>query len=434
MRHETRSIAALIAMGLWFMGIPLIAGGEQALDRLHGAIVSCWSEDPGFAAEVADLSGQAAEDRASVLTDAPFFEIQREGIGSGFDDRPNAAQYLRVGRAFLPPWRLTAARSFQAEKNAQLDASLAWVRYKTAGEVARVWLNLAATKQALEIAERRLERLEKAVALQEKRFELGELAGTEVTQLRMELGLERSQQAQLGILEDALTANLERLAVARDDFPELGDLGQVANALRIPLPDLEACTAQAQDSLQVQMAKRNAQAARQLSRLTHATAWGLPEAEIEWESIPDLEGAPGFDGYGVRISVPIPIGKAGKERRVGARLAAESAESAARRAEQTWIAAVKRQHAEITRTRKGLTDLAPLVAGMPDVEHALSEQIRLGAIETVSYIDGMSRLDDVQRAYVDAQLAMALAQLDLSMTLGGSPVFPLPEFGLEENR
>ena len=59
------------------------------------------------------------------------------------------------------------------------------------------------------------------------------------------------------------------------------------------------------------VAEARSEVTRLEAKLSKSTAWGRPEADVEWERIPEFDGIDGYDAFGFRIGVPLHLGKTG---------------------------------------------------------------------------------------------------------------------------
>ncbi len=399
---------------------------QNALERLQAAITSAWQAAPQIVARGAALDGEAAMHRADAAPGSPSLEWQREGIGPSFSHRSNAQTSVRLAAPFVPPWEWADKGELDRGLISFVDSGTQAAHQEIAAQVARNWLELAATLDELEVARGRLDRLTQAVALQTHRRDFGEVAGLDVVQL----DLERLHEAgRVHRLEAAATSASARLAELTGPDPPTPAPGDLAALVGLPstLPageELEAMVAAgplgraATSSALVQGARAD---------LVSKAAWGRPEAEAEWEHFPSLEGLPGYDAVGLRLNWPLPIGGAGRERAASVRAEASAAEASAA---ATLRELESRVHAAVATARGAgsvLDEARPVMEKLSQTEHSLSEQFRLGAISYLVYIDGLSRLDDVRTQVIGARLELLGARVELATMLGSSDVFPLPE-------
>jgi len=371
----------------------------------------------------AGADARSAESLSGAAAGTPYVELQQEGIDSNFDWQPNAQTTLRLGTAFNLPAHARARRELK-------DASRAWVETvfntsileTTAGAGTR-WLELAAVEERLGIARRRLGRLEKALDLQRVRLELGEIAGTDVTQIELAWAGAVSTVNRLEADRAKAIEKLRWYCGAQCALPRAGDLEELQNATMSPSSNSDSehlSPLWLAIDLQATMESSDAQ-------VMESTAWGRPEAELEWEHIPGLEGMSSFDAFGVRFRFPLPTGSAGKRMReaAAARRIKADADLHARHAELKARFAGARAAAESAETT--LERLDPVLRDIEDSEHSLAEQFRLGAISYLVYIDGVSRFDDIRLEAVDARAALLRDRLDMAVLKADAAYFPIPE-------
>ena len=181
----------------------------------------------------------------------------------------------------------------------------------------------------------------------------------------------------------------------------------------------------------LQFVESGAEVARLQAKRQRGSAWGQPEVEVEWERIPDLDVIEGFDSFGFRLAVPLPVGKKGRQQ---LRASEQSANAAAAEQDLVRQRTVARFQA-VTETARGaeaaLEALGPSMAEVEATGRSLSEQFRLGAISYLVYLDGFSRLDEVIRQVIEARHLLLVARLELAEIAGTDVYFPLPEMGSE---
>jgi len=402
------------------------AADSSALERLHNAVESAWRNAPDLEVRRAELTAAAAEHRAEAAAGSPMVEWQREGIGSSFTNRDNAQTTLRLGAPFVPPWEWGDVRAVNRDAGLFTEDGIRAARHDLAARVATDWLQLAATLDELEVARGRLERLEQAVTLQTHRRDLGEVAGIEVVQLELERLREAGHVHQLQSGVAAARARLVELAGPDAPLPVAGDLVTLVGlpSTLPPAADLEARIA---DGPLARAATAQARVMASRAGLLSEAAWGRPEAEAEWERFPALDGIPGYDAAGVRVSWPLPLGRAGRERAAAARATAAAATASAAVTLRELERRARTASAAADNAARVLAEAEPVMASLGSAERSLAEQFRLGAVSYLVYIDGLSRLDDVRTQVIGARLDLLTARVDLARVLGSGSAFPLPE-------
>jgi outer membrane protein TolC len=409
------------------LSVAATVSGEQAdgaIDRLRASQDRALETAPMLAARLHELEGLGSAVRSERSPGTPYVEWQSEGFGSGFERNFNAQDTLRFGSPFNFPGHSRAGRRLQEITEEWTDAGRTAARIEISTEVGQRWLDLAAAIDRSAVVRDRLARLDGALALQEAKFQLGEVAGTDVAQLDLEHVRESSRLADLDREVAVLRARLRELCGGGCREPIEGDLGEL---VRVTLtPERESVTGEAVTAGPLfRTAHGEAEAERIRSELVSATAFGRPLIEAEWERVPTIEGLPGFDAWGFRLSVPLPIGGAGRHLRAAAK--ADGAAASAR-------AAGVRRHVEQRRdsllavaegAASRLTALRTALADLEGIEHSLSEQFRLGAIRYLVYIDGLSRLDEVRLETISARGQLLRSRLELAALLGDGSVFPV---------
>jgi outer membrane protein TolC len=293
----------------------------------------------------------------------------------------------------------------------------------TTVETSRRWIGLAAALERLQVRQVRLERLDIALALLEARHQLGEVAGTEVAQLDLEHTDATSRLAATAAEVESLRERVRELCGDTCPDPRVGDLESLAEVTRSP-----AETEINEHSLDAGVPMRDAGTQLEIeearARMASAAAWGRPMIEAEWEHFPDLGPVPGYDAWGFRIAVPLPLGSAGARQRAAAReriAAAEaSRETVARRSQVRARAALARANGAESR----LVAVASTAKDLPRIEESLSAQFRLGVLSYLEYVYGMVRHDELLLTAIDARSVLLQARIELGYLLDDPTVFP----------
>jgi outer membrane protein TolC len=316
------------------------------------------------------------------------------------------------------------------------DASGRWLEkgqrataLEVAGLAGQRWLDLAAATARTQLAEIRVERLDKALLIQRKRFELGEISGSERRQVELQQARESAILRQSEAQMLALRHELEVLAPSGFENPVAEDLAGLVESTATP--EVVSTAELVEQAPLLRFVESGAEVARLQAKRQRGSAWGQPEVEVEWERIPDLDVIEGFDSFGFRLSVPLPVGKKGHQQ---LRASEQSANVAAAEQELVRQRTVARFQA-VTETARGaeaaLEALGPSMAEVEATGRSLSEQFRLGAISYLVYLDGFSRLDEVIRQVIEARHLLLVARLELAEIAGTDVYFPLPEMGSE---
>jgi outer membrane protein TolC len=298
---------------------------------------------------------------------------------------------------------------------------------EAAGHAAGAWLELAAADERLAVRQAQVERLERALVLQRKRFELGEVSGAEVKQLELErLRLVNEKNAHR-VRRLSASEDLARLAGPGAPGPRPGDLRRLSEGFRpVRIPEHEV-DARIDSSPVMTASSLDTERIRLVGERDRRTVRGRPEAELEWERIPAFEDLDGFDAWGFRLSFPLPIG--GLAKRQAAESAARHREARSREelARRELVARLRSEIELAHAADEVLAGFGDIETELAEVEHSVSERYRLGAQTYLEYIDGLSRLDDVRMQAIDARLAAARARLVLAVLTGDVELFPLPE-------
>lgn len=420
---------------IWLATAP--AGAVEDLAEPLGAVVRLRSTMERAVAEAPQLQVRLTELRARVAgvqsatgAGVPVVAWQSEGIGGGFEPNPTAVDKLQVRMPFNRPWLLGTIRELRQASGIWFEAGQRATGLQVAEAAGRGWLDLAAATAEARLAEVRLARLERALAIQRRRFELGEISGSERRQLELQFAREAARARQAESRRQALQHQLEVLAPGGPASPVAGDLELLVEETWTPesLPtaaELERAPLQ-------RLAENEAEVALLEAKHQRRRAWGQPEIEVEWERVPDLDLIEGFDSFGFSLAFPLPVGKQGRQQ---IRAFEESAKSAAA-ARDLLNARLRARFEAALATAHGaeaaLEALGPTLAEVGTTGRSLSEQFRLGAISYLVYLDGFSRVDQVLQEAIDARHALLLARLELAGITGTDSFFPLPELKDED--
>jgi len=398
---------------------------QDVVARLTAAQRSAVSGYPGLRAERAGLTADSSALRREAAAGPPFLEWQSEGLG-GSGRNPNAADYLRVGTPFNFPGQIGKARTLVRNAENWVATALDVASRRAAAEASRRWLDLAAALELEALSEARLSRLDDALNLQEARFQLGEIAGTEVRQLDLEHVSESSRLAALRAEVEMARAAIVEICGAGWGDVRRGDLEALASFSKSP-EEVDVTASALAAGPVLRLAADDAELERSAAKLISSTAWGRAELEAEWERIPAIDGFPGFDAWGFRLTVPLPIGAAGHRQREEARARADAADASLDLAKLEVLRSAQEARAVVRSATDRLRALEPAMDDLPVVVHSLAEQFRLGAISYLAYIDGLSRFDRIVEETIDARRTLLQARLDLAVLLGDSTIFPLPD-------
>ena len=403
------------------------AASPSAPEKLRSVVEVAWTAGPDLAEQLARLDAEAAFDRSAQGVGIPSVEFQTEGIGFSLDTQPNAIRYLRFGTPFHWPWQHSKSSKLGDNLETWHSVAAQAARLEVAGMVARVWLQLAAVEERIQVELSRVARMNQAVSLQSERFELGEVAGMEVMQLEL-------QQARDATTLSAHQAELRAMeawvfALAGDDapLPEPGDLQALAGpALNFDEPAWDNLEARVESGPLMASLTGRFQKQQNLSDLVGSTAKGRPSFFLEWEHVPDIDGIPSFDAFGFLVSVPLPVGKQGSQQAAAVQAEAKAAASELERGKRHLVQRARAAIAAARTSSDRLRETESVRERLPRTERSLNEQFRFGAISYFVFIDGLARLDDLRIQRIQAYEALLSARLELAMVLGDPSLFPIP--------
>jgi len=398
--------------------------------RLIAAQEAAMGEYPGLMARQAEVTAEAAALRGEAAAGPPFLEWQSEGLG-GSNRKPNAADYLRVGTPFNFPGQIGKARALVKHADSWVVTARDVAGLTAAAEAGRRWIDVAASLELAALSEARLGRLDDALNLQEARYQLGEIAGTEVRQLDLEHVGESSRLAALRAELKTAEAALRELCGSGWGTVRRGDLEALTLASTTP-GGVAVAENELADGPILRLASGDAELQRSAADLVSSTAWGRAEVEAEWERVPAMDGLPGFDAWGFRLTVPLPLGAAGHRQREQARARADAADASLDLARREVLRSAEGALAAAQGAADRLRALEPAMDELPELVHSMAEQFRLGAISYLAYIDGLSRFDRIVEETIDARSTLLRARLELAVLLGDPSIFPLPDRGVDD--
>ena len=422
-----------VALAPWTVGSVRAQEGETALGRLQATMQAAVASGPALPLLAASMEATRAGYAAATGAGAPSLEVQREGFKGFFDNQLNSIWYLRARTPFNAPW--------QSSHNEALDEGVTeWQSLERRARLLEVaaraggrWLELAAETERIELLRARVERMDRALRIQQRRYDVGEVSGSEVTQLELERLVDLAQLRQSEANSAALASAIRALLGADFPPPRQGDLAALRTSTG-ELPGAAAIPQAAQSSASVRAAQSRGQAERRWGELLDATVWGRPELAVEFEHIPAVGGAPGFNGWGFMLNVPLPFGRAGNERVTEALARARSYDAEARRLALDLERQLEEAASASDNAARVLEDFGPTLARAPEIQNSLADQFRLGAISYLVYIDGLTRLDEVQLQAVASRLTLLSARLHAATILDLPSIFPLPAAAPSERR
>ena len=179
-------IATLALMGLLVVAVsselayPAYPAPEarslEALAKVVATMEAAIVSGPEIRAHVAGLHAESSEVLSGLGPGVPNFSWQREGVGGGFEYEPNGVEKFRVTTPFNLPWRISDNRDVRERSESVVDLGSRAAALDVAGRVGRAWIDLAATTERAQVAQVRVARLRRAVEIQRKKFELGEIS------------------------------------------------------------------------------------------------------------------------------------------------------------------------------------------------------------------------------------------------------------------
>ncbi len=381
-----------------------------------------WNEGQ---AQLHDAAAKEASARAEGAPDSPSINLYTQGWGSSFDRALNAQDTFQVLFPFNLPGQTNSVKGYKEASTENLDADRHAHMIHASREAGQRWIERAAAAERVEVRRDRVARIDEALALHEARFQLGEVAGTEVMQLDLEHVRETSRLAADKAANESAREMLVELCGSECGMPVIGDLEALVGETETPEKD-ELTSVRLESGGLLRQARAAAAFTVARSELVSRTAFGRPSVGMEWESIPSLFGVPAYDAWGATVTVPLHLGRAGKQTRAAARERALASEERIEGTRQELMRRASTAFANAEAASRRLSTLGTVLTDLPSIEYSLSQQFRLGAISYLAYLDGLARLDEVRLDTVDARRELLLARLELGSILADPSVFPLP--------
>jgi len=401
----------------------------SASQRVSEAIRAAWA-GPDLERAIAGLEVARAEAIVRRNPGSPYIELASEGIASS--DRPNAISYLRLGTPFNGLRQSSRSRALLETTDAYTIAAGTTAAIEVAELTAGTWIELAARTDELEVRRRQLERLDAALALQRQRLDVGEISGSELTQLALERARLISLVAEQRVRQARLMNDLRQLSGPDVSLPVADDLARLDAELDEKTFDPTNIEKWINSSAQLRSARLEADRIRVEGELAGATARGRPEFELSWEHTHSFEVLPSYDTLGARVRMPLPLGNASKVQRARFNQLARQADVDVERLRRNLNARLLAAVETVEATEESLEAIESMEDELPMIERSLSEQFRFGAISYLVYIDGLSRLDEVRVQAIAARHAELGARLSLATISGDHSLFPLPDLPEEE--
>jgi outer membrane protein TolC len=393
--------------------------------RIRSTMQSAVERGPGAAMVEARIDATRAGYSAATAPGAPTIELQREGFKGLFKSQLNSIWYLRARTPFNAPWQSSRNSALEDQVDEWGGPERRARALERAEEAAARWLELAAERERLDLLAERVARMDRALEIQQRRFDVGEVSGSEVTQLGLERLVDLAQLREAEARTIALASAIR--ALIGGDFPEpqRGDLATLIGASS-SLPDPGQIESAVAMTAAVRAAQARASAESRWGDLLAATTYGRPEFSLEYERVPELLGLPAINAWGFMISVPLPFGRARSQRVLEARSTARLREAEARALQLDLERQLREALAMADSAAEVLVDLRPSIARASEIERSLADQFRLGAISYLVYIDGLTRLDEVLLQATASRLSLLSARLRAAALLDDPTIFPLP--------
>lgn len=396
-----------------------------APQRVLATIRAATLQWPEARAALQDASAAEARARSEGSAGSPFVAWTSEGIDGSLSRTDNAQDALLLGVPFNWPGQSSAARDYATAATDAAELARSMVGIEVARETSALWLEQAAWIERVAVRRSRLERIDTALAVQEARYQLGEVSGSEVMQLDLEHVRETSQLAAAEAEAAARSQRLRELCGDGCAGPLLGDLAALVDASATPsATELSEGAIEAGGMLRRQRAA--GAALRAGAELEVATAFGRPVAAVEWEHVPSISGVPSFDAWGFMVELPLPIGRAGRQRQAAARAEAAAIDERAEGYRRELLRRLLVAHDGAESAMSRLAALNTAVGELERIQHSLDQQFRLGAISYLVFLDGVNRLDDIRFEAIAVREQLLHARLEMATILSDPEVFPVP--------
>ena len=210
--------------------VPDLGAAEKVRATMQVAV----EDAPLIALQLSQLGAEVATVRSQSGAGAPILTWQSQGIGGGFQRNLNATDFVRLSLPFNKPWHIGANHDLREAAGRWLESGQRVTALEVAGLAGRRWLDRAAATARQGLAEARLERLGKALTIQQKRFDLGEISGSERQQVELEHAQETAMLRQAEALRLAVQRELESLAPGGFPSPVTDDLKALVESTMSP--------------------------------------------------------------------------------------------------------------------------------------------------------------------------------------------------------
>lgn len=434
--HILRAVSLSIVASTSLLGVSGVHAQEPPHDaaaRLRTTMQAAVEQAPGRTIVEARFAALAAGYAAQAAPGAPAVELQREGFKGLFGDHLNSIWYLRARTPFNAPWQSSPRGALDDQVEAWRAPERRARALERAETAAARWLELAAERERLVLLRARVARMDRALEIQQRRLDVGEASGSEVTQLRLERLVDLAQLREAESRAVALAGAIR--ALIGIDFPEprSGDLEALLTEGG-ELPGEAEISAAVATTAAVRAALARATAESRWGDLLAATVYGRPELSLQYERVPELQGAPAINSWGFMISVPLPLGRARSARVEEARSTARVLEAESRALELELRRQLQEAVAAAAAATDVLSDFSSSIDRAAEIERSLADQFRLGAISYLVYIDGLTRLDEVLLQATASRLSLLSARLRVAALLDDASIFPLPATAPQESR
>ena len=363
-------------------------------------------------------------------SERPAIHLSSEGFGFSGGRERNAVDNLRYSQAVPGPSFRRAQREFQRAAERLSDSRAEWVELDLLARTARAWIRWTHLLARGGVYAGRLDRLERALAIYSKRYELGEVAGSEVRQLEAQrasdlAAIELNRAAiRKARFEVASLSGMEPRPVDAKDFEALfRGLNGAAGLSKASSEDEGGGVAPFERRLEARLELDRSQA-----ELFKRRAAGIPSLTLEYERVPELSDGsfrtPAFDALGFTLTVPIAVGRAHRERRSLAIAEIARAEGKSALGGQRIRFELDARWEDLRATERVLDSMESTRAQLETSEHSLHEQFRLGAIPYLTFLDGLKRLDEVRLQALDIERQWLESRIGIAQ-LSGDPIhFP----------
>lgn len=414
MRISLLILGMAVAVPVWANGSPAAPATGDAVSATAGngglaqALEQAWLRHPeALALQARAAEAQAGAEVAASLTPEPM-DVSL-GVLTDRPDKNHGKREWEVELA-VPLWLPGQQAAHQAQARGRIDAvaaRAAALRLGLAGELREAWWELAATRNARDSAQRRLDTAQVLAADVQRRFRAGELARVDAN-----LAQDERLSAQAELLEaQAEVRKAEQAFAALTGAPAPLNL-QEEPAASAPPPDSHP---------QLAAAAAAARAARATVRAAEAARRDAPEFAVRMVRERGEFSEPFANAVGVSLKIPFSSGARVRHETSAALAEAAQAEAELALARLKQGLAAERARAELAAAEQQLAMAQSRRALTADTLALTEKSFALGEVDLLTLLRVRAAAYEAE-SFLDRQrAALGAARSSLNQTLGVLP-------------